>query len=255
VPDLDRGFVACNKTNSVLVFDLKTLQVITTIKTEEKPDALVYEPATGLVVAFTHNKSANVFSARDGVMKGSIPLGGGPEYAVSDGFGKVYVSLQDTNEVIEIDPQKLKLEHRWPVTSCEAATSLGIDRKSRRLFIGCHNLDLAVMDADNGHVLQSLRIGPGVDGTTFDPDTGLLFVSSGGDGTATVIRENDANHFVTAQVVKTKLSARTIALDPVTHRIYLPYAKRLPVANKPGEEERFEDGSFSVLELAPGGSR
>ena len=250
VPELGRGYIACAKANLVLVFDLKTLAAIAQVKTDEKPDALTYDPTTQLILAFTHNKSATVFDARTGSVKGSIGLGGGPEFAVADGQGKVYVSLQDTNEAVQIDPSQLHLDQRWPVASCEAATSLGIDKASRRLFIGCHNRTVVVMNADNGKVLEKLPIGPGVDGTVFDPETQLAFVSSGGDGTATVIHENDPNHFSIVDVVKTRHSARTIALDSTTHRIYLPFAKAVDAPVRKGEEEQFEDGTFAVLELS-----
>jgi DNA-binding beta-propeller fold protein YncE len=248
-PELGRGFIACNKTNSVMIFDLKTLARIGTLKTDERPDALVYDAATGLVLAFTHDKNANIFQAKNGSFKGRIRLGGGPEFAVTDGKGKVYVSLQDTNEVVQLDPPKLRLDHRWPVRSCEAATSLGIDKQSRRLFVGCHNRTVAVVDADIGKTLQTLPIGPGVDGTVFDADTQLAFVSSGGDGTVTVIHESDRNHYTVLDVVETHHSARTIALDPTTHRVYLPFAKAVSIPAGKGEEQ-FEEGTFAVLEVS-----
>ena len=248
-PELGRGFIACNKTNSVLIFDLTTLAPIGSVKTDEKPDAITFDDTNGLILAFTHNKSATVFRAKDGAIVGRIPLGGGPEFAVADGKGKVYVSLQDTNEVAQLDPTSLRLDNRWPVRSCEAATSLGIDRQSRKLFVGCHNLTLAVLDANSGKTQQTLPIGPGVDGTVFDDETQLVFVSSGKDGTATIIHEDDPNHFSVIDVVKTRHSARTIALDPNTHSVYLPFAQTVAAAPQEGEEEQFEDGTFAVLEV------
>jgi DNA-binding beta-propeller fold protein YncE len=247
VPELGRGFIACNKTNSVLIFDLATLAPIGSVKTDEKPDAIAYDDTSGLVLAFTHNKSATVFRAKDGIVTGKIALGGGPEFAVSDGKGKVYVSLQDTNEVAQLDPLKLRLDTRWAVQSCDAATSLGIDRQSRRLFVGCHNRTLAILDANSGKTLQTLPIGPGVDGTVYDDKTQLVFVSSGGDGTTTIIHEDDPNHFSVVDVVRTQLSARTIALDPATHSVYLPFAKAVATPLKKGQEEQFEEGTFGVL--------
>ncbi len=247
--ELGRGFIACNKTNSVLIFDLATLDKIGTVKTDERPDAIVYDSITGLILAFTHNKSATVIRAKDGVVIGRVPLAGSPEFAVADGRGKVYVSLQDTNEVAQLDPQKLHLDQRWAVKSCDAATSLGIDKKSRKLFVGCHNRTVAVIDADSGDTLQTLPIGPGVDGTVFDEQTNLVFVSSGGDGTLTVIHEDDNRKFAVTDVVQTQHSARTIALDPTTHRVYLPYAKSASTVVKSDEEEQFQSGTFAVLEL------
>jgi DNA-binding beta-propeller fold protein YncE len=221
-PDLGRGFIACNHTDSVTVIDLSTLAAIGNWKTGHKPDDVAYDVSTGFVLSFNHDLTATVFDAKNGTVKGTIPLGGGPEYAVSDGKGKLYVNLQNTNEVVQVDPRTLKVDRRWPVKSCEAPTSLGIDPKSRRLFIGCHNLTLVVTDADSGETVQTLPIGPGVDGTVFDALTGFIFTSSGGDGTLTVVHEEDANHFTVVGVVKTFQGARTIALDPSTNKLYLP---------------------------------
>jgi DNA-binding beta-propeller fold protein YncE len=243
-PDLGRGFIACNHTDSVIVIDLETLATIETWKTGNKPDDVTYDASTGLLLSFNHDLTTTVFDAKNGTMKGTIPLGGGPEFAVPDGKGKLYVDLQDTNEVVQIDPQALTVDRRWPVKSCEAPTSLGIDPKSRRLFIGCHNLKLVVADADSGEAVQTLPIGPGVDGTVFDAETSLIFTSSGGDGTLTVMHEEDANHFTVVDAVKTRQSARTIALDPNTHRLYLPFPEVVPKAG-----QNAAVGKLAVIEV------
>jgi DNA-binding beta-propeller fold protein YncE len=243
-PDLGRGFIACNHMDSVIVFDLSTLTTIGTWKTGNKPDDVTYDPSTGLLLSFNHDLTTTVFDAKNGTVRGTIPLGGGPEYAVPDGKGKLYVNLQNTNEVVQIDPQALKVDRRWQVQSCDAPTSLGIDPKSRRLFVGCHNRKLVVTDADSGEAVQTLPIGPGVDGTVFDADTSLIFTSSGGDGTMTVMHEEDANHFRVVAAVKTRQSARTIALDPNTHRLYLPFPQVVP---RPGQNAAV--GKLAVIEV------
>ena len=243
-PDLGRGFIACNHTDSVMVVDLGTLATIGIWKTGNKPDDVTYDESTGLVLTFNHDLTATVFDAKSGIGKGTIPLGGGPEFAVPDGAGNLYVNLQNTNEVVKIDPRALKVDRRWPVKSCDAPTSLGIDPKSRRLFIGCHNLKLVVTDADSGEAVQTLPIGPGVDGTVFDADTSLIFTSSGGDATMTVMQEDDANHFRVVETVKTRDNARTIALDPSTHRLYLPFPEPMATPDAKGTT-----GTLAVIEI------
>ena len=247
-PELGRGFIACNHLNSVVIFDLNSLAVIGHVKTGNKPDDVTYDSLTGLVLAFNHDSSATVFGAADGSVKGAISLNGGPEFAVPDGTGKLFVNLQDTNELLQIDPVSLKVDHRWPVKTCEAPTSLGIDRKTRRLFVGCHNRTLVVLNADNGREVQTLPIGPGVDGTVVDEDRRLVFTASGGDGTLTIAQQIDGDHFKVVDVLKTRQSARTIALDPTTHRLYLPFAQVQPVTDQQGAV-RPVPGTMSVLEV------
>jgi DNA-binding beta-propeller fold protein YncE len=242
--DLGRVYIASNHTDSVIVIDSDSLALIGSWKTGSKPDDVTYDAATGSLLSFNHDASATVFDAKTGAIKGTIALGGSPEFAVPDGKGKLFVNLQDSNEVIEIAPQTLTVDHRWPVRGCEAPTSIGIDPKSRRLFIGCHNLTLAVANADSGEIIQLLPIGPGVDGTVFDSETNLIFTASGDSGTMAVMKEEDADHFKVVQVVKTGPKARTIALDPNTHKVYLPFLQVPPVS-----DEKRETGKLGVVEI------
>jgi DNA-binding beta-propeller fold protein YncE len=245
VPGVGRGFIASYKKNALIVFDLRTLKLLPPIPTDARPDALTYDAVSGLLLAFTHNQTANVIRPADSKLVGRIPLKGSPEFAVPDGRGKVYVSLQDTNEIAQIDPGKLAFDHRWPTAPCTAPTSLAIDSHARRLFTGCHNLLLAILDADSGALIDSLPEGPGVDGTVFDPTTGIIFVSSGGSGQVFLYKGAGGKDYKLLQVVKSRLTGRTIALDPRTGRVYVPFAAR----PESGPDEGLA-GTFGVLEIA-----
>lgn len=243
-----KGFVSDGGTNDVTVFDLKTLETKGKVKTGKKPDAIIYDDATGSVLAFNGDSdSATVIDAMSGKAKGDIALGGGPEFAAADGKGKVYVNLEDKSEVLQIDTKTMTVDKRWPLKPCEEPSAMAMDRKTRRLFIGCHNQMMAVMNADSGAVVATLPIGRGVDAGAFDPGTGFAFASCG-DGTTTVIHEDSADHFSVVEKLTTKVSARTMALDTKTHNIYLPYAKTVPVPG--GGYPKVVPDTFAVLEMA-----
>jgi YVTN family beta-propeller protein len=238
-PEFDRGFTSDGQAAKVTIFDLKTLKTIGEAKTEEGPDGILYDPASKRV--FTFNGRANSSTAIDaatGNVAGSIPLGGRPEFAVADGEGHVYNNLEDKSEELEIDSRSLKILHRWPLAPCESPSGLAMDTEHRRLFVGCHNEMMAVLDADNGHVITTVPIGRGVDANRFDPGTSLAF-SSNGDGTLTVVREESPEKFSAVENVPTERGARTMALDLKTHRILTVTAQFGPMPPpKPGERFR-----------------
>jgi YVTN family beta-propeller protein len=249
-PDLGRGFTSNGRAGTVTVFDPKTLGVIATVKvTGENPDAIAYDPVTHRVFTFNgHSANATAIDGATAKVVGTIPLGGKPEFAVADGKGRMYVNLEDTSAIVAFDARTFKIEGRWPLAPCEEPTGLAIDRVHRRLFAGCHNKLMAVVDADSGHVIATLGIGGGVDGVAFDPETGLAF-SSNGDGTLTVAHEDSANAFRLEGTVMTKRGARTLALDQTTHRIYLSTAEFGPPP-EPGTGHRrppIVPGTFEVL--------
>ncbi|HEY1859361.1 MAG TPA: YncE family protein [Gemmataceae bacterium] len=246
VPDLNRGFTSNGGDASVTVFDLKTLKETARIKVGKRPDALVYDPATGRV--FTMNAGDSTASAIDvktEKVAGTVDLGGKPEAVVSDEKGHIYVNIENKNEIVDIDADKLKVVHRWPVGPGEEPAGLAIDRAKRRLFATCHNEKMIVLDADSGKVLGTPAIGKGTDACVFDADAGLAF-SSNGDGTLTIVKDDGKGKFEVVDNVKTQQGARTMALDPNTHKIYLATAKP-----KPGERRAFEPDSFVVLVVAP----
>jgi DNA-binding beta-propeller fold protein YncE len=204
---------------------LKSLKKIEDIPVGNKPDAIIYDPATSRVFAFNgDSKSATAIQAADGKVAGTVDLGGGPEFAVADGSGYVFNDLEEENVVLKINARSLKVEQRWPTAPCGSPSSIAMDRAKRRLFIGCRNKVMAVMNADNGQVITTLPIGDHVDATVFDPESRLIF-NSNGEGTITAIREDSPDKYSVVQTVKTLPKAKTMALDPRTHQLLLSTAE------------------------------
>jgi YVTN family beta-propeller protein len=231
-PDQGRGFVSDGQSSTVTIFDLKTLKTIAEVPTGKKPDAIIYDPATSRVFAFNGgSNSATVIEAKDGKVAGTIDLGGGPEFAAADGNGYVYNNLEDESLVLKINSRTLKVEQRWPTAPCSSPSSMAIDSANRTLFLGCRSKVMAVMDADTGKIITTLPIGDHVDATAFDVETRLIF-NSNGEGTVTVIRQDSPDKYSTVETVKTLPRAKTSALDPKTHQLFLSTA---------------ESGQFEVL--------
>ena len=245
-PDLGRGFVSNGRANNVTVFDLKTLKTISTVSAGTNPDAIVYDPGTKRVFTLNgRSKDATAINAADGAVLGTLALGGKPEFAVADGKGSIYVNIEDTSELVQFDAQKLTVTHRWPQKPCQEASGLAIDVKNRRLFAGCDNKMMAVMDADSGKVLATPAIGEGVDASAYDPALQLAFASNG-EGTLTVVHQDSPDKYSIVENVPTKRSARTMGLDLKTHNIFLPAADFDPPA--PGERRgKMKPGSFVLL--------
>jgi DNA-binding beta-propeller fold protein YncE len=250
VPLLGKGVTSNGGDSSATVFDLKTLKTLGKVKANGRPDIIYFEPVNRRV--FTFNHGSNDTTAIDPLeMKavGSLTLGGVPELAVSDEKGHIFVNMEDTSEIVEFDAKTLKIHKRFSLAPGEEPTGLAFDAKQRRLFSTCANRKLVISDADSGKVLQTLEIGPGPDGCVIDVETGLIFSSSGGDGTMAIIREQSPGRYEVVKTVKTQVSAKTIALDPKTHRLYLSAATPEPVATttKKGGRRRYVPGSFVVL--------
>src|SRR5580700_1906007 len=231
-PELGRGFVSNGQSSTVTIFDLKTLKPIADVPTGKKPDAIIYDPATARVFAFNGgSNSATAIDAATGKVTGTVDLKGGPEFAAADGNGFVYNNLEDENLVLKIDSRKLTVEKRWPTAPCTSPSSMAMDRANRRLFLGCRSKVMAVMNADTGQVITTLPIGDHVDATAFDEATKLIF-NSNGEGTITVIHQDGPDKYSVVETVKTLPRAKTMALDPKTHRLFLSTA---------------ESGQFEVL--------
>jgi YVTN family beta-propeller protein len=231
-PEQGRGFISNGRAAKVTIFDLKTLHPIAETPTGQKPDAIIYDPATSRVFAFNGgSNSATAIDAATGQVAGTIELGGGPEFAAADGAGFVFNNLEDENQVIKINSRELKVEQRWPTAPCSSPSSMAMDRASRRLFVGCRSKVMAVLDADSGKVVKTLPIGEHVDATAFDPESKLVF-NSNGEGTITVIREENPDRYSVVETVRTVPRARTLALDPGKHRLFL---------------STVENGQFEVL--------
>jgi DNA-binding beta-propeller fold protein YncE len=221
-------FSSNGRENKASMVDATTLQTLKKIETEGNPDFILYEPRRKEVYTFNGTgRSASVIDAGGSVVA-TIPLGGKPEAGVSDpAAGRVYVNNETGNEIVVIDVAKHEVAARWPIAPGESAAGLAIDPKNHRLFIGAHNSKMLMMDSTNGKVLAEVPIGAGVDATWFDPGTGYAF-SSCGTGTVTIAHEDSPNALTVVQTLQTATGARTMALDPSTHRIYLAAAKYAP---------------------------
>jgi len=244
--DLGRGFTSNGRANTVTIFDLKTLKTLGTVNTGQNPDAIVYDPVTKRVFTMNgHSKDATAINAADGSVAGTLELAGRPEFAAADGTGKIFANMEDTSELVEIDAQAIKLLHRWSLKPCENPSGLAMDQKNRRLFAGCHNKMMAVVNADTGKVIATPAIGEGVDANAYDPGAGLAF-SSNGEGTLTVVKQEGPDTYSVLENVPTKKSARTMGLDLKTHNIVLPAADMIP----PKEGERWptmKPGTFVLV--------
>ena len=229
VPDKGRGFVSDGQANAVVVFDLKTYKEIGRVPTGQNPDAIIFDPSSGKVMAFDgRGKDVTVIDpAADpgpAAAVAHIPLDGKPEFAVADGQGHVYVNLEDKNSVVQIDSAALKVAAVWKIEGGESPSGLAIDPAHHHLFAGCDNHVMAIVDTETGKTLGTAPIGDGVDACGFDPGTGEAFASCG-DGTLAVIKETSPGKFEAVQSVQTAKGARTLALDPLTHTLYLPTAE------------------------------
>ena len=224
-PEFGRGFTSNGREGTVSIFDLKTLAAGGKVKVGENPDAILYDPATRRVFTFNgKSHDATALDAEKGTVLGTIKLDGKPEFAASDGKGEIFVNIEDKSELVAIDPSKLAVRAKWPLAPCESPTGLSIDRKHRRLFVGCDNKMMAVVDADTGKVVATPTVGDGVDATAFDDETGLAFASCG-EGALTVVREESPDKFSVAENVPTQKGARTLALDSKTHNIFVVTAQ------------------------------
>lgn len=251
-PDLGRGFTSNGREGTVSIFDIKTLALITKVKVGDNPDAILYDPATKRV--FTFNGKSQDSTAIDGAtgkVLGTIKLDGKPEFAASDAKGEIFVNIEDKSELTAIDPNKLEVKKSWPLAPCTEPSGLSIDRKHHRLFVGCDNKMMAVVDASSGKVLATPPIGDGVDATAFDDGTGLAFASCG-EGLLTVVKEESGKY--TAENIPTKARARTMALDTKTHNVFVVTADfgtaPAPTADTPHPRPPMVPDSFVVLVLA-----
>jgi YVTN family beta-propeller protein len=249
--DLGRGFTSNGRDGSVTIFELKTLKPISKVKVGTNPDCILYDLATHRVFAFNRGSSdVSAIDAKTGEVAGLIALGGHPEFATADGKGMVFVNLDNKSEIVAIDSRKLVAKAHWPVAPGEDPSGMAIDRKHNRLFSVCGNKKMTVMDAASGKVVAELPIGAGPDAAAFDPDTNLAF-SSNGEGTLTVVHQDSADKYSVVEKVPTQRGARTMALDPKTHNIFLAAAQYGPApaatAERPNPRPAMLPNSFVIL--------
>lgn len=246
VPKRKKGFISNGGDASVTMFDLETLKEIGKVKVGQRPDAIIYDPASDCVFTFNAgSKDTTAIASEDGSVKGTVALGGKPESAVADEKGHIYVNIEDKNEIAVVDSKTLKLKDHWKLAPGEEPTGLAIDVAKRHLFATCHNEKMVVMDADNGKVLATPTIGKGTDACVFDPEEHLAF-SSNSDGTLTIV-DATADKFPVVANTKTQAGARTMALDTKTHNIYLATARFKPQPQGQRGRPGIEPDSFVIL--------
>ena len=255
---LHRGFISNGRADTVTVFDPSTLKTLQTVAVHgHDPDAILYDPYSKRVFTFNgDSNSSSVIDAASGKLLGTIPLPGRPEFGVSDGRGHIYDNITDKHELAEIDPMTMKVTNVWPLADCRHPSGLAIDVAHHRLFSVCQNRNMAVADADTGKSVAGVPIGEGPDAARFDAKRQLVFSSNGRSGTLTVVREESPDHYKALADVPTQKSARTMALDDASGRIFLSAARfgPRPAASKddPHPRPTVKPGSFVVLVVAPG---
>jgi DNA-binding beta-propeller fold protein YncE len=245
-----KGYTSNGRLNNVTVFDLATGKEIKQVAVGKNPDWIMYDAFSKRVITSNHSGGdISLIDPSTDIVVATITIGGVLETIVSDGAGKLFVNVEDKNEIAEVDIAKAIVTNRWSLASAESPTGLDIDIKTKRLFTTCSKL-LVVMDATNGNIVAQLPIGAGTDGAAFDPSTKLIFTSNG-EGTVTIIKVISKDEFKVIETIVTKRGARTIVLDPKTHKLYLPTAdyEPIPEGSPANTRPKIVVGSFQVLVL------
>jgi YVTN family beta-propeller protein len=252
VSDLNKGFTSNGRDSTVTVFDLKTLKILKQIPVGKNPDAIIYDAASKRV--FTFNAASNDATAinpQSETVAGTISLEGKPEFAEADDGGHIFVNLEDKSAIAELDSRKLTVLARWPLAPGEEPSGIALDRRHKRLFAACSNKMMVVMNAENGKVITTVPIGSGVDGAGFDAGADVAFSSNGGDGTLTVVHEDSPEKFSVAENLTTQRGARTMTVDPKSHRVFLVTAEfgptPAPTTERPRPRPSIVPGSFTLL--------
>lgn len=253
--DLGRGFISDGGANEIVQFALKNLDIQKKIKTGTNPDGILYDATSKRVFAFNGGSNdATVIDAGNGSVTGTIKLSGKPEFPVSDGKGSVFANIEDKSEIVKINARTLAVEAHWPLAPCESPSGLAIDQADERLFSVCENKMMAIVDAKSGKIIATPATGAGSDAAAYDPGLKLAFSSNGGSGTLTIVRQGGKEQYRTANV-QTAEGARTMALDPSSHKIYLATASfdAAPKSTATNTRPRrtVMPGSFKLLVFAP----
>ena len=236
----------------MIVFDLKTLMVTGDVDADKDADCVIYDPFSKRIFVMDgdpHN--ATVIDPKSDAVIGKIDLGGGPEFAVADGKGTVYINLEDKSEIVAVDSSSLKIKSRWPVAPAGGPTALAMDIQHHRLFSAGRDPQMLVaFDSERGKVLQSFPISGGVDAAAYDPETGLIFASTR-EGMVHVFHEDSPDKFSAAETIKTEMGAKTMGLDAKTHKLFLDTADfeppPAPTADRPHPRGAAIPGTFHVL--------
>lgn len=251
-PELGRGFSSNGRANTSTIVDLATLKVLGTVPTGGNPDAIFYEPTQHEVYTMNGTgHSATVFRAQTGALVATIALGGKPEAVAEDpATNRLFVNIEDVGAIGVIDVTAHALLATWPLAGCEDPTGLAYDPRTHRLFSACANGVMAVTDSVSGRGVTTIPIGRGADGAAFDPATGDVFASNGRDGTVTIAHLDGPNALTVVQTLPTRVSGRTMILDPVSHDIFVPAAMTMPNPSGRGRP-RLVPGTFAVFVYGP----
>jgi DNA-binding beta-propeller fold protein YncE len=250
--EFNRGFISDGAQAKVIVFDLTTLKVSGEVEADKDADCVIYDPFSKRVFVMDgdpHNST--VIDAKSGSVVEKIDLGGGPEFAVADGKGTVYINLEDKSELVAIDSNSLKIKSRWPLAPAGAPTALAMDIQHHRLFSAGRNPQMmVVLDSDTGKIVQSFPISAGVDAAAYDPETGMIFVSTR-EGKVHAFHEDSPGKFSEAETITTEYGAKTMGLDTKTHKLFLDTADfgeaPAPTADRPHPQRPAMPGTFHVL--------
>jgi YVTN family beta-propeller protein len=244
--EMKRGYTSNGRANNVTVFDLNTNKEIAVIATGENPDAIMYEPHTKTIITCNgRSKNLSIIDPATNSVVATVDVGGKPETAASNGSGKIYVNLEDKNEIAEVDLNSHSLTNHWPLDGAEGPTGLVYDKNTKRLFAGCDKL-LVVMNAESGKVIDKLPIGEGCDGVAFDSKNKIIYTSNGRSGTITAVKESGPDKFEVIGNYATKRGAKTIAINENTGSLYLPTAE-FDMNNVQNGRPAMIPGTFQVL--------
>ena len=249
-PEFNRGFISNGGDDTVTIFDLKSLKKLDSVKVGERPDAILYDPFSKHVFTFNaRSKDSTAIDAASGKVVGTVALGGKPEFPASDGQGKLYLNIEDKSQIAEVDVAKLTVLNTWPIAPCEEPSALAFDAEHDRLFAGCHNKMMVVVDSDSGKVVATVPIGEGVDAGRFNPKTQEIFMSCG-EGVLTIVHEDTPDKYSVRQNLSTVKGARTMALDQDNDIVYLVTAQREATA-APGQRPAIVPGTFELIVAKP----
>jgi YVTN family beta-propeller protein len=255
-PELNKGFISNGRDSSMTIFDYTTLATTGNVKVgAANPDAILYDPFSRRVFTFNgRSQNASAIDAATNAVLGQVPLGGKPEFAQTDLAGRIWVNIEDSSQVAVFDARTLRVIAKYSLAPCEEPSGLAIDREHHRLFAVCTNKLMAVVNTDDGRVVATLPIGDGTDGVAFDPSRGLI-VAACGEGVATIVHEDSPDRYTVVATVPTQRGARTITVDPRSHRFFTPTAQFAPapdpVPGQPRQRPAMVPGSFTVLVLEP----
>jgi DNA-binding beta-propeller fold protein YncE len=241
-----KGFTSNGRLNNVTVFDMNTNKVLVQIPAGQSPDAIIYEPFSKKIITCNgRGKNLSIIDPVNNILLDSVDIGGRPEEAVSDSMGKLFVNLEDKNEIVAVDTKTFKVLNHWSIAPGEGPTGIAYDAATKRLFAGCDKL-LVVLDATNGKIVDKITIGDGCDGVAFDIGAKNIYTSNG-EGTMTVIHEGNADKFTILENIPTKRGARTIALDNRSHLVYMPTAEFEAADPNQKGRPKMKPGTFQVL--------